>query len=457
MFLPKGSDLRVWLQLDRAVPVSCFLHWGNAAGGTGTRLNSNLWSIRPDSEVAEARLGDRENDPKLIDVRFSKRRGILTFQLQHVGPSGRLRDPEFAMWLGTDRVYFPARLEHERDLLCWSPVPTPPAVGKPGRYTIAFGSCTHTGRFPSQPIWTAIAREKPDCFLWLGDNVYLPNRARKFPEDRAAVVKVYRDFYDRQMRVPELQPLLRSTMTFAIWDDHDYGPNNSDRTWKWKDVAFEVFQENFPGDYGLPDAAGCFHRFSWGDIDVFMLDDRTFRDPNKDPNRKTMFGDRQLAWLEDGLKKSKATFKVIANGNQMLSDGHRNESWGVQFRPERDAFLDWVWENRIGGVLFIAGDRHFAELVRKRDSKGRGPKLWELTSSPLANFHHAAAATIDNPHRVGIYTDGVNYGLLRFDTTARPPRVDLQVCDERGDVVISRTLRLPVAATTQPRRSGPSP
>ena len=90
------------------------------------------------------------------------------------------------------------------------------------------------------------------------------------------------------MRVPELQPLMRSTAMFAIWDDHDFGPNNSDRTWKWKDVAFEVFREYFPGDYGLPGAAGCFHKFSWGDIDVFMLDDRSFRDPNKHPYRETM-------------------------------------------------------------------------------------------------------------------------------------------------------------------------
>lgn len=29
--------------------------------------------------------------------------------------------------------------------------------------------------------------------------------------------------------VAELQPFLASTHHYAIWDDHDYGPNDSDR------------------------------------------------------------------------------------------------------------------------------------------------------------------------------------------------------------------------------------
>ncbi len=319
---------------------------------------------------------------------------------------------------------------------------TPPDRGRPGKHTIAFGSCAHTGRFPRQPIWEALARERPDCFLFIGDNMYLPSRASGFPDGREAVVKLYRDYYDRQMRVPEFQSFLRLTPVFAIWDDHDYGPNNSDRTWRWKDVAMHTLSEYFPNEYGLPDARGCFYRFSWGDLDFFMLDDRTFRDPNEDPARKTMFGRRQLTWLKEELRRSKATFKIIAGGNQMLSDTHRYEGWGVQFRPERDAFLEWIWSEAIDGVIFLAGDRHIAELVRKRDPRGRGADLWELTSSPLANVHYALAANIANPDRVALYADGVNAGLLHFDTAADPPRVEFRVIDANGEPVITRTVRL---------------
>jgi alkaline phosphatase D len=153
-----------------------------------------------------------------------------------------------------------------------------------------------------------------------------------------------------------------------------------------------------------------------------------------------MLGERQLAWLKAGLAASKATFKLVVCGNQMLSECPSGESWGNLFRPERDAFLDWLWAEGIAGVIFLAGDRHFAELVRKSDPQKRGPDLWELTSSPLANFHFAAADTIPNPDRQACYAGGVNVGILRFDTTASPPRVEMLVLDGGGKVVIRQEL-----------------
>lgn len=320
-------------------------------------------------------------------------------------------------------------------------VKAPPNRGKPGHYTFAFGSCAHTRRFPTQTVWNAVAANKPDGFLFMGDNIYLPNGSHSFPDSREDVVAMFRAYYDRQFRVPELQPALRSMISYAIWDDHDYGTNNSDRTWRWKDVALEVLGEYFPNHYGLPDAPGCFYRFSWGDLEFFMLDDRSFRDPNTDPQRKTFLGAKQLAWLKKGLKGSDATFKVVVCGNQILSATLDHEGWGVDFPEERDAFLDWIWSEPIDGAVFLAGDRHFAELVVKKDPKGRGNDLWELTSSPLANFHHPLAHRVPNPDRRAIYTGGVNVGVLRFDTTAKPPRVEMRVLDVNGDEVIGRTVR----------------
>lgn len=323
-------------------------------------------------------------------------------------------------------------------------IPVQPRAGKSGRYTIAFGSCSHQEKFDEhQPIWDVVVKQKPDCFLFIGDNIYLPNKLSEYPMKREEVFKLYCDTYDRQRRIPEMQPLLRSTMSFALWDDHDFGANNSDNTWPWKGVAREALNLYFPNKYGECEGKGCFYKFAWGDIDVFITDDRTFRDPNDDPKRRTFLGEKQLAWLKDGLANSRATFKLIVCGNQMLADTHPHESWGVQFRPERDAFLNWLWEKKIGGVIFLNGDRHFAELTRKRDPKGRGPDLWELTSSPLANSHYQDGPTFKSTERVAAYADGVNVGVLDFDTAGKNPHVTLRIVDVGGKSVIRQRAEAP--------------
>lgn len=323
-------------------------------------------------------------------------------------------------------------------------IPVRPHAGKPGRYTIAFGSCSHQEKFGEhQPIWDVIVRQKPDCFLFIGDNIYLPNKLEEFPQKRDEVFKLYCDSYDRQRRMPEMQALLGSTVSFALWDDHDFGGNNSDRTWPWKGAALEAMNLYFPNQYGACGGKGCYYKFSWGDIDVFMTDDRTFRDPNGDPKRKTFLGEKQLAWLKEGLAGSRASFKLVVCGNQMLADTHPHESWGVQFRPERDAFLDWLLEKKITGVIFLSGDRHFAELTRKRDPKGKGRDLWELTSSPLANDVYKDGPTFESPDRVAAYSDGVNFGVLDFDTVGRSPRVTLRVLDVQGKDVIRHRVEIP--------------
>ena len=112
----------------------------------------------------------------------------------------------------------------------------------PPDFRFALGSCTYVNEpvydRPGRAyggeygIFTSIAQQKPDFMLWLGDNTYLREAdwntrtgiRRRFTHSRA---------------VPELQPLLGSAHHYAIWDDHDYGPNDSDRSFAYKDLSLE--------------------------------------------------------------------------------------------------------------------------------------------------------------------------------------------------------------------------
>ena len=76
-----------------------------------------------------------------------------------------------------------------------------------------------------------------------------------------------------------------------------------------------------------------------------------------------MFGAQQLAWLRNALIYSDAPIKLVVNGSQMWNRVNRFEGWN-HFATEQRAFADWLIAQRIDGVVFLSGDRHFTELLR---------------------------------------------------------------------------------------------
>jgi alkaline phosphatase D len=96
----------------------------------------------------------------------------------------------------------------------------------PPPFRLLAGSCAYINEpdydRPGKPygerydIFETMAAQSPDMMLWLGDNVYL--READY-DSRWGMAERYR----HTRALPELQPLLRSTHHYAIWDDHDYG------------------------------------------------------------------------------------------------------------------------------------------------------------------------------------------------------------------------------------------
>ncbi len=272
----------------------------------------------------------------------------------------------------------------------------------PPPITFAFGSCAFVNDPPfDRPgpgyggdfgIFDAIAATRPDFMLWVGDNTYL-----REPELHTESAMRYR--YRHTRGFAPMQRLLASTHHYAIWDDHDYGPDNSDRSFPLKQTALRVFRDYWPAPaYGTPSAPGCYHRFTWGDADFFLLDDRTYREPAPAEGQyaEDYLGATQLAWLIDGLRTSDATLKFVVNGNQVLNTISKHERY-TRFAEGRRLF-EAIRRHRIGGVMFLSGDRHIAELnVARLD--GLYP-LYDFTSSPLTSGAGYHADEKDNPSRV---------------------------------------------------------
>ena len=290
----------------------------------------------------------------------------------------------------------------------------------PPAFSAAFGSCLYTndpkydrpgeGYGGPSTILREINALNPDLMLWLGDNYYY-----REPDFYSMARLDYRIRDSRSL--DDMQPLLANAVNLAIWDDHDYGPNNSDRTYRLREEALELFKRYWINpQYGTAQTDGVFFRYKYADVEFFMMDDRYHRAPNRlDDPEKPFFGDEQLQWLKESLVNSRATFKIVAVGNQVTNVNGGHECF-CNFESEYNELMSFLSDEGIEGVVFLSGDRHFTELL-KNEREGAYP-LYEFTSSPLSSGTYSSideSPEFDNPNRVDgtiIYKER-NFGMLR--------------------------------------------
>lgn len=312
-------------------------------------------------------------------------------------------------------------------------------------FTVAFGSCNLPARVPVQSIWSQVARFRPAAFLFIGDNNYMPGKAEGFDLPEGSVREIMSLYHRRFRQVPGLRDIVATTPSYGIWDDHDFGPNNSDRTFRWRDLAIETFRRYWPNPYPeSSDTPGVYHRFRIADVEFFMLDNRSHRDPNEAEDRSTMFGEGQLEWLKAKLKSSTATFKVIASGGTAVVD-ETGETWS-NFGDERDRFFAWLFEEDITGVFFLAGDWH-SGVLHRLNRPGFDYPLYELMSSNLAVRRRNPDPTPGGgdmrgggPQSAAPYIRDYNFGLLRFVGEKGSREAYLQIIDDSGKIRISQLL-----------------
>ncbi|MEN9912090.1 MAG: Alkaline phosphatase precursor [Pseudomonadota bacterium] len=235
------------------------------------------------------------------------------------------------------------------------------------KYVLA--SCIRRQKDEEQISFIRARELKPDLMLLLGDNVYSDTNDRG---DKLNSHKLQRN-------IKNFKNIIKDVPTYAIWDDHDFGKNNSDGTDTDERSARDAFMDVWanPG-YG-EDNKGIYYSFKRGDVEFFMLDGRYFKNPGKD-----FLGNDQLNWLKNKLSKSDAVFKVLAVGQTFNSAG--NASWS-DAPDERKNLLNFIKDKKIKGVILHSGDVHSNRYINHQDRRGIevGYPVIEIISSSIAS------------------------------------------------------------------------
>jgi alkaline phosphatase D len=278
-------------------------------------------------------------------------------------------------------------------------------------FSFLYGSCAFRNDSlydrPGKPygqslkIFESMAETPADFNLWNGDCLYF-----READYTSRSGMLYRYSFDRKIK--EQKKLLAVRPNLALWDDHDFGPNDSQRSFDLKDVSRDLFTTWWGNrNYGQ-NGEGIYSRVEWSDCDIYLLDDRWFRSANRmadslngQPNPdKIMFGAQQLDWLKNNLLSNKATFKFIVVGGQVVNPVSPFECLR-SFPFEYNALLKFIEENNIEGVVFLTGDRHMTELI-KLDRKDNYP-LYDFTCSALTSgpfILNEKDIEFNNPYRV---------------------------------------------------------
>ncbi|MEI6312596.1 MAG: alkaline phosphatase D family protein [Bacteroidota bacterium] len=303
---------------------------------------------------------------------------------------------------------------------------------------ICFGSCGKETK--EQPILNTIVNDKPDLFIYLGDNIYGDTKD----------MSVLKAKYNKLGCKTEFQNLFASCRVLATWDDHDYGQNDAGMNYPMKNESKEIFLDFWkePIISDRRNHEGIYTSHYYGDdahkVQIILLDCRTFRsDLKSDINgyaedfdsNSTMLGTAQWQWLEEELQKP-AVFRIICSSTQFARTHIGYEAW-ANMPLQVEKMKNLISSTHANGVVFISGDIHLAELS-KLDNAGSYP-IYDMTSSGLTQLEKSNPT---NGNRIGDLYDSYNYGILEFDWTNSDPSITLGAKDIQGNIVIQKKILL---------------
>jgi phosphodiesterase/alkaline phosphatase D-like protein len=323
----------------------------------------------------------------------------------------------------------------------------------PFSFGFAFGSCASTGS--NNAVFETIRRRNPHFFLHLGDFHY-----ENIPVDDPWR---FREASNRVLRSPRQSALYRGAPIVYVFDDHDFGRDDSDGTSITKAAAQRVYRERVPHyplplsavPAGAPPGSGSLgpvaQAFTVGRARVIVTDSRSERTPQRAPDAatRTMLGPGQRQWFVDELTRaadSKAPVVFWACTVPWITKETPGTVYGWEpYARERAEIAGTI--SKLGltsRLVFLSGDAHMAAIddgtnsnyVAGADPATRGFVV--MQAAPFSRFPRGKGG----PYSHGRSTRNHQFGWVDVKDTGSAITVELTARNQVGLVIPGLQLTL---------------
>jgi alkaline phosphatase D len=271
--------------------------------------------------------------------------------------------------------------------------------------------------------YATMLRSRPDFFVHCGDSIYadcaipaqqnLPNGEtwrNIITEEKSKVATTlaeYRGNYKYNLLDANLRAFNAEVPIFAQWDNHEVMED-----W-WPGEAFDrrgygvksalllaargcrAFHEFMPLRYIPSEPGRIYRKISYGPLlDLFLLDMRSYRGPNESHSESHyspdtyLLGPAQVTWLKRELRRSTATWKVIASDTPLgtitadSADAHTPLGRGIEIAD----LLSFMQRDGIRNTIWITADLHYtaAHYFDPNNAVFQDfEPFWEFVSGPI--------------------------------------------------------------------------
>jgi alkaline phosphatase D len=321
-------------------------------------------------------------------------------------------------------------------------------------------------------LYETMRKLQPDFFIHSGDHIYADNPLQS--ELKLDDGSVWKNIVtERKSKVAETLAEFRGNFAYnyldehfrrfnadvpvlAQWDDHEThnnwfpGQTLEDDRYKVTSAdllaarAKRAFIEYLPVRPDAIDSERVYRTVHYGpSLEVFVLDQRTYRGPNS-ANRQTTLGPdsafhgpEQIAWLKAKLKSSTATWKVIAsdmpiglivtdrvNGQPAFEAVAQGDGPPLGRELELADLFRFLKENKVRNLVWLTADVHYATAHYYDPAKAQFTEFdpfWEFIAGPI-NAGTFGPGRLDNTFGPQVKFVGIPRGV----NGNRPPSAGFQ-------------------------------